>query len=111
MEVMEVLGRFIHRQFLWLVLGSYALAALWPAAGLWIRQVAIGKVAISNEEIKLTFPVLLLALLLWNAGLGVQGGELRHMLRNPRALLGGLVANWVLPLAFIFAIKPTATWF
>ncbi len=101
---MEELARFIHRQFLWLVLGTYALAAIWPAAGLWIRDVTVGQFATSNEEIRLTFPVLLLALLLWNAGLGVHASELRHILRNPRALLSGLVANLVLPLAFIFAI-------
>jgi BASS family bile acid:Na+ symporter len=101
---MEKLARFIHRQFLWLVLGSYALAAVWPAVGLWIREAAVGQFAISNEEIRLTFPVLLLAILLWNAGLGVHAGELRHILRNPRALLSGLLANLILPLAFIFAI-------
>jgi hypothetical protein len=35
---MEVLSRFIHRQFLWLELRSYALAAVLPAAGLRIRE-------------------------------------------------------------------------
>jgi BASS family bile acid:Na+ symporter len=101
---MEVMARFIHRQFLWLILGSYALAALWPAAGLWIREVPVGHFAIFNDTIKLSFPVLLLAVLLWNAALGVEAGELRHIIRDPRALVSGLAANLVLPLAFIFAI-------
>jgi bile acid:Na+ symporter, BASS family len=101
---MEELSRFLHRRFLWLVLGAYAVAAVWPAAGLGFREISLGQFTIYEAEIRLTLPVLLLALLLWNAGLGVQGGDIRHILRNPQALMSGLVVNLVLPLAFIFVV-------
>jgi BASS family bile acid:Na+ symporter len=48
--------------------------------------------------------MVMLALLLLNAGLGVRAAELRNLFRNPTALLLGLSANLLIPIAFIFAV-------
>jgi BASS family bile acid:Na+ symporter len=49
--------------------------------------------------------MLMLALLLLNAGLGVDTTGLRSLLKTPRVVLGGLAANLLIPLAFIFAVS------
>src|SRR5579875_4230497 len=51
--------------------------------------------------------MLLLALLLLNAGLGVQTAQLRHLLRRPWSLFAGLTANSFLPIAYIFVVAQT----
>jgi hypothetical protein len=33
---------FIYGRFIWFVVGFYALAAVFPAPGLWIRRVSFG---------------------------------------------------------------------
>src|SRR5262249_49866226 len=42
---------------------------------------------------------------LFNAGLGVEPGRLQSLLRGPRVLLGGLVANTLVPVAFLFSVS------
>jgi BASS family bile acid:Na+ symporter len=98
------LSHFVHRQFIWLVVGSYAIAGIFPAFGLWIRGVSLGEITLFGERTNLSLPVLMLALLLLNAGLGVQTAQLRHLLRSPGPLLLGLAANLLIPVAFIFAM-------
>ncbi len=95
---------FLHQHFLAFLIGSYALAALFPAPGLWIRQVTFGDFDLFQDETRITLPELMLALLLLNAGLGVQTAQLRHLLRSPGALVAGLIANLAIPIAFIFAV-------
>src|SRR5690242_10446615 len=82
-------SHFLHRNFIWFLLGSYVAAAVVPQAGLAIRRVSLGHVHLLGEQM----PMLLLALLLLNAGLGVKMGQLRHLLRQPWRLLAGLAAN------------------
>jgi BASS family bile acid:Na+ symporter len=99
------LSHFLHRHLLWFLLGSYAVAALWPAPGLWLRDVSLGEYDLLQEDTRVTLPMAMLAFLLLNAGLGVETGQLRHLLRGPAALLGGLAANLVMPIAFLFAVS------
>ncbi|WP_157679808.1 hypothetical protein [Nitrosococcus watsonii] len=40
---LATLSHFIHRRFIWLLLGAYAVAAWWPDWGLWIRDVSLGE--------------------------------------------------------------------
>jgi BASS family bile acid:Na+ symporter len=49
--------------------------------------------------------MLLLAFLLFSAGLGVQTAHLRHLLRDPKPLFAGLVANLAIPVAFLVVIS------
>jgi BASS family bile acid:Na+ symporter len=99
------LAHFLHRHILWLVLGSYAAAALWPAFGLWVRNVSLGEVALFGETTRMTLPMFLLGLLLVNAGLGVQPARLKNLGRTAPVLLTGLAANLLLPVAFILAVS------
>ncbi|MBX6314004.1 MAG: bile acid:sodium symporter, partial [Isosphaeraceae bacterium] len=99
------LSRFLHERLLWLLLGSYGVAALWPAAGLRARGLSLGEVALFREKMSLSLPLLMLSLLLFNAGLGVPLARLRGLARRPADLLAGLAANLVIPIAYIFGVS------
>ncbi|HEV3144800.1 MAG TPA: bile acid:sodium symporter [Gemmataceae bacterium] len=100
-------GEFMHRKFLWIMLGAYAVAAIAPWPGHWIRSTRIGNAAFLGQSAGVPLTSLLLALLLFNAGLGIQTGRLRNLLRRPFVLLVGLLANLLVPLLFIVAMSLT----
>jgi BASS family bile acid:Na+ symporter len=95
----------IHRYFLCFLLAAYVIAAIFPAPGLWLRNVSFGEVSLFGDRTRLSLPMLLLAFLLLNAGLGVQRAELRNLLRSPRILAAGLTANVFVPVLFILAVS------
>ena len=95
------LADFVHRYFLGLLLVSYAVAAVFPAPGLWIREVHIGV----KGGIRFSLPALMLALLLLNAGLGVHASRLRGVVRTPLPLVAGLVGNLFVPVLFVLAVS------
>src|SRR5262245_33267061 len=99
---LDALSRFVHHHLLWLLIGSYALAGLWPTWGLGVRATSFGSISLVGESTRVSLPMLMLALLLFNAGLGVEPGRLKLLLRGPRILFGGLVANTFVPVGFIF---------
>jgi BASS family bile acid:Na+ symporter len=98
------LSHWVHGHFLWLLLGSYAAAAASPAFGLWIRDVCLGQVVLFGETARVTLPMLMLALLLANAGLGVQPSRLWNLRGGAGLLLAGLAANLLVPLAFLLGL-------
>jgi BASS family bile acid:Na+ symporter len=102
---LTAVSQFIHRYFLWLLIGSYALAGVAPALGLAMRTVTFGHVTLWGETTRISLPMVMLAFLLLNAGLGVETGRLKTLLRSPGVLLGGLAANLLVPIAFIFAVS------
>ncbi len=106
-HAVAVFSHVLHRHLLWFLIGSYAVAAFFPAPGLWLRNVSLGEYDFPQEETRVTLPMLMLALLLVNAGLGVNTSELKHLLRQPRALILGLAANLLIPIAFIFGVSQT----
>lgn len=95
----------LHRHFLGFLLAAYALAAVFPAPGLWLRSTSLGEITIVGEPTCLSLPMFMLAFLLFNAGLGVRIAELRQGFANPRLLLAGLGANILVPLTFIFLVS------
>jgi BASS family bile acid:Na+ symporter len=101
------LSHFIHENLIWFLLGSYAVAAVAPATGLWIRDVSFGSVALFGETTRLSLPVVMLAFLLLNAGLGVQTRELKNLVCHPRSLIAGLAGNVLVPIAFILVVSQT----
>jgi BASS family bile acid:Na+ symporter len=105
-KLVTFLSSFIHRHFTWLLLGCYAAAALTPGPGLWMKTLSFGKVRLFQQEMQITLPMLLLALLLLNAGLGVLSSRLKGLPRIWLVLLIGLVANLLVPVAFIFGATP-----
>jgi BASS family bile acid:Na+ symporter len=101
---LNALSHFLHAHFLWLLLGAYALAGFVPGPGLWLRGLSFGEVAVLDESTRITLPVVLLALLLLNAGLGIPAAQARRLLHSPGALAAGLAANLLVPVAYIFAV-------
>ncbi|QEL19467.1 bile acid:sodium symporter family protein [Limnoglobus roseus] len=90
---------FVHHHLLWFLIAVYALAGLAPAAGLWLRSAGVGT--------GVSLPAVMLALLLFNAGLGVEPRQLRNLFRTSGVLLAGLAANMLVPLAFILSLSLT----
>jgi BASS family bile acid:Na+ symporter len=99
------LAHFAHDNLLWLLLLSYVVAALLPAAGLYLRGVTVARASCAGQTAPITLPMTLLALLLFNAGLGVQVEHLKKLAAAPGILLAGLAANLLLPLLYILAVS------
>lgn len=100
-----VFVHLIHRFFIWVIVSSYIVAAVWPGFGLWIRNLNLGSVDLFESQLVFSLPPLLLASLLFNAGLGVRTAELKHLRHNPFLLLGGVFGNLATPLAFILTVS------
>jgi BASS family bile acid:Na+ symporter len=98
------IARFFHRYFLWLLFGSYGAAALGPGPGLALRHYSLGRIGLGSDRTDASLPLLMLAFLLFNAGLGVQTSQLRNLLWRPRTLAAGLIANTVFPIAFTLVV-------
>ncbi len=98
------LTKFIHHHLLWFLIAAYAMSAIWPAAGLGIRNLTFGDLQIFNETLHVSFLLLLLATLMFNAGLGVKPSHLKSLGQKTRVLLAGLTANLIIPMAYIFLV-------
>ncbi len=94
----ESLAHFIHQRFIWLLVGSYLLAAAAPSLGLAIRSLAVGSFSL---------PMLMLSFLLFNAGMGVEIAELKNLRHRPMMLVLGLCANLLIPICFIWGVMQT----
>lgn len=95
---------FLHHNILWLLIGSYVLAGFCPGPGLGLRELSLGTVDLVGP-VKLTLPLIMLAVLLVNAGLGVRTAQLGTIARHPVALLAGLAGNLAIPIGFIFLVS------
>ena len=104
MRRLAAISHFVHEYFIWFLLGSYIVAACWPGLGLAIRNITFGEATVFGERTNFTLPVVMLAFLLLNAGLGVKTGELQNLLRHPLALIAGLAANLLVPILYVFVI-------
>ena len=91
------LSQFVHRYFLWVLIGAYAVAAVRPEPGLWIRDVRLGDLSVFKTKIHVSLLLILLAALMFNAGLGVKTTHLRAVVRNAWVLAAGLAANVLVP--------------
>lgn len=98
MKYVDKLSHFIHARFIWLLVGSYIVAALFPALGLSVRSMSVGKVSL---------PMAMLGFLLFNAGMGVDLSALKALRHNPLSLIYGLLANLLIPIAYIGGVMLT----
>src|SRR4051794_8078879 len=64
------ISRFLHERLLWLLIGSYAVASVFPGPGLKARGLILGRFALFDAPVTLSVPMLMLSALLFNAGLG-----------------------------------------
>jgi BASS family bile acid:Na+ symporter len=99
-------SRYVQDHLLWFVVGSYALAAVSPRPGLWLRDVSFGDVAVAGESARLSLSALLLASLLLIAGLGARFEQVRGVARHPLPLAVGLAGNIVVPIVFVLVVAP-----
>ncbi len=102
---MARLAGWLHRHFLALLFASYAAAALWPGPGLAIRSLSLGQVGLGTIRTEASLPLMMLACLLFNAGLGVNTAQLGGLLRRPRTMVAGLSANLLFPIVFILSVS------
>ncbi|HEY1191697.1 MAG TPA: bile acid:sodium symporter [Gemmata sp.] len=106
----SVFGRInghLHRHFLTLLVGAYLLAAVRPWAGAAIRHAAVFDVGAAGT---ISLPMLLLALLLFNAGLAADAIDLAGVVRKPRPLFAGVTATLVVPLAVVAGLAAVLGW-
>jgi bile acid:Na+ symporter, BASS family len=96
---------FLHHNLIWFILFSYALAMTSPGMGLWIRTASLGSINLSVAHLDLSLPSIMLAILLFNAGLGVSIGELKYLKYQIKILLIGVISNIVGPLIFIILVS------
>jgi BASS family bile acid:Na+ symporter len=97
------ISQFVQRWFLTLLVASYIVAAWAPALGLWIRDVSLGELSLAGTKTNISLSMAMLAVLLGNAGLGVEPGKLQSLFRGPQLLGAGLLANTLVPIGFIYA--------
>lgn len=95
----------IHRYFIWIIVSSYVIAAIYPGPGLLIRGFELGTVEIPGAKFAVSLPPVMLACLLFNAGLGIRTAELSNLIGRPSLLLAGVLANVLVPLAFISGVS------
>lgn len=91
---------WLHRHFIWCLLLVYALGAMTPLVG----QGSLGRAITSLGG---QWPLrLLLAVILFNAGLGTDPRQFNHTLRNWRLLVAGWAVGLILPMALVIAAMP-----
>lgn len=99
------LSQIVHHHLLWFLLGVYALAAVFPGAGLAIRQVTFGTLSFFGTETQISVLLILLAILMFNAGLGLKTSQLKALMEHKWLLITGLAANVIIPIGYIFCIS------
>src|SRR5690348_2466520 len=102
--LMARLAGWLHRHFLGVLFASYAAAASWPGPGLALRGLSVGRVGLGSIRTEASLPVIMLACLLFNAGLVVNTSQLGGLVRRPRTLTAGLSANVLFPIIFILSV-------
>ena len=101
------LTHWIHHYLIWLVIGSYILAIIFPSLGLTLRKVEFANIQLFSTmpALIVSLPLLMLAVLLFNAGMAVNINELRNTWKQPKLLMSSLFLNSLTPLVFIVLIS------
>ena len=97
-------SHWVHRRLLWLLLVAYAAATVLPGPGLRLRETSLGTLHLGGHDFKISILLLLLALLLFNAGLGMKLSELRCLVRIHKLVTTGLLANMLVPISYTVVI-------
>lgn len=98
MTTFAKISHFIHAHFIWLLIGSYVVAAFFPGLGLSVRYLTWGSISL---------PMLMLGFLLFNAGLGVDLAALKQLRKDFVSLALGLLGNLVIPIVYIAVVMRT----
>mgnify|MGYP003704546431 CR=1 FL=1 len=99
--ILNIIYKFIHQNILLLVIASYLFAALLPEMGSWMRNYSMGDLKIINHQIHLSLSAVMLAILLFNAGLGIKLKDLSSIIEYKKPLVFGVIGNAFIPLIFL----------
>lgn len=102
---LTIAAESIHHHFLLIIIASYLVAGIAPQAGLWLKNCSFGTIATGSQTLHVSLSLVLLNLLLLNAGLGVDLRHLRTIRRSVLLLGAGIAANVIVPVAFIFLLQ------
>ena len=98
------ISQFLQRHLLWFLIAAYVIAVVFPIPGLWIRNVSFGEIAIYQQKTKISLLMIMLAILMFNAGLGLKISHIKKFFEKKYLLLAGLVANITIPIIYIFGV-------
>lgn len=101
-KTVTAIFHWLHQNLLVCLLVANLLALFLPGLGQAMRHISLGTVVFGlQNQIVFTLPMLMLSILLFNAGFGMNLNELGEISRRPLPLLMGLLANLLLPLVYI----------
>jgi bile acid:Na+ symporter, BASS family len=87
-------------------MASYLMGGLFPGFGLMIKDTSFGIFTfIGGSQINVSLSLLMLSLLLFNAGLNIDNSQLVNLLKQPKILMSGLLANLIIPILFTFIVS------
>lgn len=96
---------FIHRHFIAVLLLTDLLAGLIPRPGLILREIVFGNLYwVDGSRVTVSLSFVMLTILLFNSGLGIQLSELKKIARFPVRLVAGLIANTAVPLLVVLGL-------
>ncbi|MDW7642214.1 MAG: bile acid:sodium symporter [Nitrosomonadaceae bacterium] len=98
------ISHLFHRHLLWFLIAAYVIAVIVPIPGLWIRNVSFGEITIYQQKTNISLLMIMLAILMFNAGLGLKISHIKKFFQNKYLLLAGLVANITIPIIYIFGV-------
>src|SRR5262245_43654669 len=102
------LAQFVQRYFLWLLLGCYALATVWPGPGLAMKRWEWSPRTPTSQPI--TISLLLLAVMLVIAAMLTDVPRIRSVLQNPLLLCVALATVWVGPAVLVVVAGWVVPW-
>lgn len=98
------ISHFLHRHLLWFLIVAYVIAVILPVPGLWIRNVSFGEITFLQQKTNISLLMIMLAMLMFNAGLGLKISHLKNIVRKKYVLLAGLAANLTIPVIYVFGM-------
>ncbi len=63
-QISAAILHFVHKHFIWIIVSSYIVAAVFPDFGLLMRRIDLGNVELFRTRISVSLPPAMLAFLL-----------------------------------------------
>ena len=98
------ISQFLQRHLLWFLIAAYVIAVVLPVPGLRIRNVSFGEITIYQQKTNISLLMIMLAILMFNAGLGLKISHIKKFFEKKYVLLAGLIANITIPIIYIFGV-------
>jgi BASS family bile acid:Na+ symporter len=98
------ISQFLQRHLLWFLIAAYVIAVVLPVPGLRIRNVSFGEITIYQQKSNISLLMIMLAILMFNAGLGLKISQIKKYFERKYVLLAGLVANITIPIIYVFGV-------